>query len=613
MAMNTNAIGPSGPSDDELLAGVRRRMAGVESLVPLPGAWTEAGAGFGRPVQVGVRSRVRFAGLAPLVLVAVLVVVTVGYGMSSRSGAPTMPGGPLPAGMTRVIYQLVAPNGAAPTSAELDATVRVLSARLSHIVPMVVTADGNGSPLPALTTEGVVVLPPDRVAVEFPTTFPVTVSIAYSNLPLWDRQSLLDMLGRTGQVEFADLPSGTYGTVDAAGAKPLPTLGAPADAGLTVVLQNADIEPSQVGAVHGSNGASPLASWVDVGFTSAGRQKLTAYAANNAGHYLAVVVDGVAWATIPMAGNGQACSSGVCAVADGHLEISGAMSETDAEKLALLMQTGPLPLPIAMVETSDLQASTGPRAPQATPTPILAPTIVAPSALTPTDIPSSGRTLGSANATVTLDLWGDFQCSACGNFAAGTEPQLINNYVKQGKLKIVYHDFIVIDSMNGGHDSENAADAARIAADQGKFWIFSDYLWANQQNEQAGEFSRDRLIEIARLAGLDVARFTADLDAGKYLAEVRAESAMGPAAGYVGAPTVLVDGKPAGADGMVPDYATISAAIDRSLAAPSPSAAYSPPAQPSPTATPQTSASAPPTPVATFPGPADLASPSSTR
>ena len=49
--------------------------------------------------------------------------------------------------------------------------------------------------------------------------------------------------------------------------------------------------------------------------------------------------------------------------------------------------------------------------------------------------------------------------------------------------------------VRNGSESD-AANAALCAADQGKFWIFSDYLWANQQNEQAGEFSRDRLIEI---------------------------------------------------------------------------------------------------------------------
>lgn len=92
-----------------------------------------------------------------------------------------------------------------------------------------------------------------------------------------------------------------------------------------------------------------------------------------------------------------------------------------------------------------------------------------------------------------------------------------------------------------------------------------------------------------------------------------AESAAGHAAGYVGEPTLLVNGKQAGTEGMVPDYATISAAIDRSLAAPSPSAAYSPPAEPSPTATPQTSASAAPTLVPTFPGPADVPSPRASR
>jgi protein-disulfide isomerase len=230
------------------------------------------------------------------------------------------------------------------------------------------------------------------------------------------------------------------------------------------------------------------------------------------------------------------------------------------------LRAGQLPYPLALVAVGVPAAESNPQSSAA-----LSP-LVSPGALTPTNIPTSGRTLGNPNAPVTLDLWGDFQCSACSSFAAGTERQLIDNHVRQGTLKIVYHDFIVIDSVNGGHDSENAADAARIAADQGKFWVFSDYLWANQQNERVGEFNRDRLIEIARLSGLDVAKFTADLDASKYLVDVRAESAAGQAAGYVGAPTVLVNGKQFDTGGMIPDYAAISAAIDRSLASASPAA-----------------------------------------
>ena len=105
--MNTNAIGPNGPSDDELLAGVRRRMAAVEPLVPLPGTWHSAGVPVGSPVRVGIRSRIGFAGLAPLVLVAVLVVAAVGFGMGSKTwgGAGSDPS------MATLTYKLVAVNG----------------------------------------------------------------------------------------------------------------------------------------------------------------------------------------------------------------------------------------------------------------------------------------------------------------------------------------------------------------------------------------------------------------------------------------------------------------------------------------------------------------------
>jgi protein-disulfide isomerase len=214
--------------------------------------------------------------------------------------------------------------------------------------------------------------------------------------------------------------------------------------------------------------------------------------------------------------------------------------------------------------------------------------IVSASVHVPSDIPSAGRTLGVATAPVTLDLWINFQCSACRSFKEQIQTQLIANYVRQGKLKIVYHDFIVIDAANGGHDSENAAAAARIAADQGKFWAYVDLLWANRQNEQLGEFSRDRLIEMARMAGLDVAGFTADLDAGKYLDAVRAESAAGQAAALVAAPTVLVNGKVL----ANVEYATISAAIDGSLASTSPSATATATAAAKPTATAKPAASA---------------------
>ena len=199
--------------------------------------------------------------------------------------------------------------------------------------------------------------------------------------------------------------------------------------------------------------------------------------------------------------------------------------------------------------------------------------IVIPSARIPSDIPSNGRTLGNPSAPVTMDVWIDFRCSACSDFASGTARQLIDKYVAPGKLKIVYRDFIVIDLHDQTHASEDAANAAQCAADQGKYWVYADWLWANQDpQEAAAAVSRDRLIEMARQAGLDVAAFQACYDAGNHRAAIRAESASASGLLVQGTPTILVNGQPVGSGGAVPDFQTVSAAIDVALATPSASA-----------------------------------------
>ena len=566
--MNTNTTDPTVPSDDELLAGVRRRLTGVEPLIPSPGPWIEVGAGAGARVRSSVRSRVGFAGLAPLVLVAALVVVAVGYGLGSKTwgGAGSDPS------MTTLTYRVVPLNGQPPLATGLDETVSILKERLTSV----------GVAGFSVTSEA-----PDAVLVKVPSSV---------DLP-WVQK----ILGNSGQIDFVLLPPAEYGTADAAGTKPVPARGVSIDPALPAQFSGVDLNVSKIEAV--ADAMSPGSWTIKFGFSDAKAREFEAWSGAHVNDYFAIVVDGKI----------QSVPYIQSAVAGGSGEISGNYTEAAAKELAAVLRAGQLPYPLALVAVSVPSAENNPQSSGSLPA------LVSPAHVTPADIPSSGRMLGSSGAPVTLDLYGDFGCSACRSFMDDTAVQLIDNYVQTGKLKIIYHDFIVIDSNNGGHDSEDAAAAARIAADQGKFWIFSDYLWANQQNEQAGEFSRDRLIEIARLAGLDVVAFTADLDAGKYLAEVRAESAVGQAAGYVGVPVVLVDGKQAGTDGMVPDYATISAAIDRSLTNPSPAPSSSAAATSSAVAT--SSAAANPSPAAipsptlvpTFPGPADVASPSASR
>ena len=199
---------------------------------------------------------------------------------------------------------------------------------------------------------------------------------------------------------------------------------------------------------------------------------------------------------------------------------------------------------------------------------------MAPAILTPSDIPTSGGTLGDANAKVTLDLYSDFQCPLCQEFALEMTPKLISDFVRAGKLKIAYHDLLVIDSNTGGTESLDAANAARCAADQGKFWLYHDWLFGNQHSEGSGAFTKDRLKTMGSLIGLNASQFDSCVDNGLHNAEIQSAQKAAPS-GLSSTPGVYVNNVAVGSG--LPTYDVLTAAINAVLtgASPSPSASAS--------------------------------------
>ena len=215
---------------------------------------------------------------------------------------------------------------------------------------------------------------------------------------------------------------------------------------------------------------------------------------------------------------------------------------------------------------------------------------VAPAAklLTPASIPQNGRTLGNADAKHTLDLYEDFQCTVCSNFTRDSEPQMLIDYVETGQFKIVFHDYIVIDSAKpGSTESLDAAGAAMCANDQGQFWMYHDWLYANQYGENSGAYTKDRLKDIAKAAGIkDLNKFNSCVDGGNHDADVKGETIP---SGVTGTPTLIMDGKQLSLNAT--DYATVSGVLNTALGiSPSPSVSASPSASPtvSPSPSPST-------------------------
>jgi protein-disulfide isomerase len=85
------------------------------------------------------------------------------------------------------------------------------------------------------------------------------------------------------------------------------------------------------------------------------------------------------------------------------------------------------------------------------------------------------HSIGRADAPVTLVEFGDFQCPYCKKFHANAYAQLKKNYIDTGKLRFVSRDM----PLEFHSYAFKAAEAARCAGDQQKYWELRDALLSN--------------------------------------------------------------------------------------------------------------------------------------
>lgn len=156
---------------------------------------------------------------------------------------------------------------------------------------------------------------------------------------------------------------------------------------------------------------------------------------------------------------------------------------------------------------------------------------------------SDGRTLGKAEAPVTIDIWSDFQCPACRDLTRRLEPALVDNFVVPGTVRLVYHDAAFQGARAGGayDESVEAAAGARCAAEQGAFWHMHNWLFANWAGENEGAFAAPRLHAIAEGAELNMTDYDTCMATGDQQAAAQAETASAVAQGINQTPTLFVN------------------------------------------------------------------------
>jgi protein-disulfide isomerase len=151
--------------------------------------------------------------------------------------------------------------------------------------------------------------------------------------------------------------------------------------------------------------------------------------------------------------------------------------------------------------------------------------------------------LGDKNAPLTMVEFTDYQCGFCQRFHTATFPEIRKKYIDTGKVRFVSRDLPLEFHSN----AMRAAQAARCAGDQGKFWAMRDQLVAN-----AGKLTPADIAGYAKQIKLDVGTFQSCVDSGKHAAAVKADRAAAEALRIDGTPAFVV-GKstPEGVEGVV--------------------------------------------------------------
>ena len=145
-----------------------------------------------------------------------------------------------------------------------------------------------------------------------------------------------------------------------------------------------------------------------------------------------------------------------------------------------------------------------------------------------------GHIRGPANAPVTVEEFGDYECPPCGSLAAPLN-QLENDY--RPRLRVIFRNFPLV---NHPH-ARDAACAAEAAGLQGKFWEMHDLLYKEQSAWSRAANARTLFSAYAGTIGLDLARFERDRNSDEVKERIAADEKHASALGVRTTPSIFIN------------------------------------------------------------------------
>ena len=144
---------------------------------------------------------------------------------------------------------------------------------------------------------------------------------------------------------------------------------------------------------------------------------------------------------------------------------------------------------------------------------------------------------GRADAPITLEEFGDFQCPPCGGLA-GPINQIEKDY--SPRLRVIFRQF----PLPAFHPhAREAAFASEAAALQGRFWEMHDLLYREQSVWSIASDPQALFNAYAGMLGLNIDRFEKDMESEQVKARVDADQLRGNTLGVTATPTIFINGR----------------------------------------------------------------------
>ena len=169
------------------------------------------------------------------------------------------------------------------------------------------------------------------------------------------------------------------------------------------------------------------------------------------------------------------------------------------------------------------------------------------------DGPLGERSMGKANAPVTVIEYVSLTCPHCANFQKNIFPRFKKEFVDTGKVRFIVREFPI------GHTSGHAAIVNRCAAEDKYFFLLNQFL-TRQPEWVSQEVRPDAIYSVAKSSGMSREAFDKCLSNQTIIDGLTEVKQRGRKYGVIGTPTFFINGRKA-AQGEV-TYEQIKALIE---------------------------------------------------